>query len=283
MELQVAVSPAVDPRKAESFIAEKRIGERIKRLRLKRSMGLVEMGRQTGLSASFLSQLETGRVVPTLRNLARIAGVFGKDLAYFFESEINLTFRVQRKKELVRLPQSGAEIPTYYFESLGLPFTDRSLDSYLAEFIPLKKNMEVRSHVHAGFEFLYVVSGQLEIHHGNQSHVLDTGDAVSFDSSTVHSYQCSGSYPTTAIIVTLHPGQSMGQSSGNLTHGNSGTGATAERGTSALTTMPRNGQSYAYVSAESKQTPTPENAPLMMKRSRIKSSSAAALPRSSAH
>ncbi len=34
-------------------------------------MGLVELGRHTGLSASFLSQLETGRVVPTLRNLAR--------------------------------------------------------------------------------------------------------------------------------------------------------------------------------------------------------------------
>ncbi len=51
----------VDPETAERFIAEKRIGERIKRLRLKKSMGLVELGKHTGLSASFLSQLETGR------------------------------------------------------------------------------------------------------------------------------------------------------------------------------------------------------------------------------
>ena len=65
----------VDGESAEAFIAEKRIGERIKHLRLKKSMGLVELGRHTGLSASFLSQLETGRVVPTLRNLARIAMV----------------------------------------------------------------------------------------------------------------------------------------------------------------------------------------------------------------
>jgi DNA-binding XRE family transcriptional regulator len=70
----------VDPETAERFIAEKRIGERIKRLRLKKSMGLVELGKHTGLSASFLSQLETGRVVPTLRNLSRIAMVFSKDL-----------------------------------------------------------------------------------------------------------------------------------------------------------------------------------------------------------
>jgi transcriptional regulator with XRE-family HTH domain len=73
-----------DPETAERFIAEKRIGERIRRLRLKKSMGLVELGKHTGLSASFLSQLETGRVVPTLRNLARIAMVFSKDLSYFF-------------------------------------------------------------------------------------------------------------------------------------------------------------------------------------------------------
>ena len=39
----------VDPQAAEAFISEKRIGERIKYLRLKKSMGLVEMGRHTGL------------------------------------------------------------------------------------------------------------------------------------------------------------------------------------------------------------------------------------------
>src|ERR1700677_1386055 len=72
----------LDPETAERFIAEKRIGERIKKLRLKKSMGLVELGKHTGLSASFLSQLETGRVVPTLRNLSRIAMVFSKDLSY---------------------------------------------------------------------------------------------------------------------------------------------------------------------------------------------------------
>ena len=66
-------------------------------------MGLVELGRHTGLSASFLSQLETGRVVPTLRNLARVAMVFSKDLSYFFETEPHTLFRIHRKKERVRL------------------------------------------------------------------------------------------------------------------------------------------------------------------------------------
>jgi DNA-binding XRE family transcriptional regulator len=86
-EEKTGAHASIDQASAEAFITEKRIGERIKRLRLKKSMGLVELGKQTGLSASFLSQLETGRVIPTLRNLARVALVFGKDLNYFFESE----------------------------------------------------------------------------------------------------------------------------------------------------------------------------------------------------
>src|SRR5579859_6680169 len=93
----------VDTETTERFIAEKHIGERIKRLRLKKSMGLVELGRHTGLSASFLSQLETGRVVPTLRNLARVAMVFSKDLSYFFEPEPQTLFRIHRAKDRVRL------------------------------------------------------------------------------------------------------------------------------------------------------------------------------------
>ncbi len=140
-----------DPDAAERFITEKQLGERIRRLRLKKSMGLVELGRHTGLSASFLSQLETGRVVPTLRNLARIAMVFSKDLSYFFESEPVAIFRVHRKKDRVRMPQTGVEPPTYTFESLGYMVPDRHMDPYFAEFVPLPAQVEPKAHMHAGY------------------------------------------------------------------------------------------------------------------------------------
>jgi len=193
-----------DPETAERFIADKRIGERIRRLRLKKSMGLVELGRHTGLSASFLSQLETGRVVPTLRNLARIAMVFSKDLSYFFESEPLAMFRVHRQKDRVRMPQTGVEPPTYTFESLGYMVPDRHMDPYFAEFIPMESQAEPKAHVHQGFEFLYILSGQLELKHGENNCTLDPGDSVYFDAATPHSYQCAGKKPTEAIIVTMH-------------------------------------------------------------------------------
>ncbi len=197
-------STGVDPASAEAFIAEKHIGERIKRLRLKKSMGLVELGRQTGLSASFLSQLETGRVVPTLRNLARISMVFGKDLAYFFEAEPQPLFRIHRKAERTRQPQSGVDDPTYYFESLGYMVPERQFDPYFAEFLPIRKANEMRAHVHAGSEFLYVLSGALEIRHADKSHIVEAGDGVYFDASIPHAYRCSGDVAAQVIIVTLH-------------------------------------------------------------------------------
>lgn len=193
-----------DPETAERFIAEKRIGERIRRLRLKKSMGLVELGKHTGLSASFLSQLETGRVVPTLRNLARIAMVFSKDLSYFFETEPTAMFRIHRQKDRVRLPQTGVEPPTYFFESLGYMVPDRHMDPYFAEFVPMARTPEPKAHMHPGYEFLYVLEGELELRHGDQETTLSPGDAVYFDSGTPHSYQCAGKAPARVIIVTMH-------------------------------------------------------------------------------
>jgi transcriptional regulator with XRE-family HTH domain len=193
----------VDGGVAESFIAEKRIGERIKHLRLKKSMGLVELGRHTGLSASFLSQLETGRVVPTLRNLARIAMVFSKDLSYFFEAEPQTLFRVHRRKERVRMPQTGADDPAYFFESLGYLVPDRQLDPYFAEFLPVKTGKAPRPHQHPGCEFLYLLTGMLDVRHGETTHRVEAGDAIYFDAETTHSYMCTGEVPAKAVIVTL--------------------------------------------------------------------------------
>jgi transcriptional regulator with XRE-family HTH domain len=188
---------------AETCIEDKRIGERIKYLRQRKQMGLVELGRHTGLSASFLSQLETGRVVPTLRNLARIAMVFSKDMAYFFEPERPELFRIVRASERQRLPQTGAEQPGYYFESLGLVPSDQHIDPYVAEFLPAGDRGPIRSHRHPGTEFLCVLSGTLQIAHDGKLDTLDSGDAVYFNAEAVHSYERIGDTECTALILTM--------------------------------------------------------------------------------
>jgi len=81
---------------------------------------------------------------------------------------------------------------------------DRYMDPYFAEFVPLPAQVEPKAHVHPGFEFLYVLGGQLALSHGGQETVLEPGDAVYFDSATPHSYRSVGGKPAEAIIVALH-------------------------------------------------------------------------------
>jgi quercetin dioxygenase-like cupin family protein len=78
------------------------------------------------------------------------------------------------------------------------------MDPYFAEFVPLAVNAEPKAHLHAGYEFLYVLDGELELHHGEHQCTLERGDAVYFDAGTAHSYQCAGKKPAEAIIVTMH-------------------------------------------------------------------------------
>ncbi|HTV07674.1 MAG TPA: XRE family transcriptional regulator [Candidatus Aquilonibacter sp.] len=197
---------AVQPEVAEALIEGKRIGERIKFLRQRKHMGLVELGRHTGLSASFLSQLETGRVVPTLRNLARIAMVFSRDLSYFFEPERPELFRIMRAKDRARLPQTGAAEPSYFFESLGQVPVEQTITPYVAEFLPASHRHPPAAHQHPGAEFLYMLSGRLRLMHDTRTEILERGDAVYFDSSAKHSYECAGEGTCTALILTLPDG-----------------------------------------------------------------------------
>ena len=202
---------AITAEAAESLLEAKRLGERIKFLRLRKQMGLVELGKYTGLSASFLSQLETGRVVPTLRNLARIAMVFSRDMSYFFEPDEPELFRIVRAADRQRLPQTGTDDPNYFFESLGqVPGFDSSsanhrIVPYIAEFLPrhTNGNRTPRAHQHSGAEFLYMLSGRLKLTHDGQEDLFETGDAVYFHSSATHSYESVSEETCTALILTM--------------------------------------------------------------------------------
>jgi mannose-6-phosphate isomerase-like protein (cupin superfamily) len=102
------------------------------------------------------------------------------------------------------------ETPAYYFESLGYMVPDRCMDPYFAEFVPLEQGHEPKAHMHPGFEFLYVLEGELELRHGDLVSNLGAGDAVYFDASTAHSYRCEGRKPAVAIIVTMHQAPAVG-------------------------------------------------------------------------
>lgn len=179
------------------------IGSKLRRLRLRKSMGLLELSKHTGLSPALLSKLERDLMHPTLPTLLRIAMVFSVGLEHFFNPEPRPVLEIVRKKDRLRFPQSqDAAHVSYYFESLDFPVADRALNSYFAEFQPLKE-AGAHFHEHPGVEFLYLLSGSLELCVGKDRHELAEGDAVYFDCTVPHAYRRRGSKRTTAIVVAM--------------------------------------------------------------------------------
>jgi transcriptional regulator with XRE-family HTH domain len=195
---------SVDPDAAEGLLSAAQLGQRIKKLRLKRSMGLVELGKQTGLSASFLSQLETGRVIPTLRNLARISLVFGKDLNYFFESADTSVFRIQRKHNRVRLPMGANSLsPDYISESFGILIPEGGLRPCMAEFLPGDDHEPFHPERYSGVEMVYILSGSLKVMRKGEPHSLGPRDVLYISGETPRSYHAEGDEPATALIISF--------------------------------------------------------------------------------
>jgi transcriptional regulator with XRE-family HTH domain len=187
----------------EAGLSDYGIGAKIRALRLKKKMGLVELGQHSGLSPALLSKLETGRLFPTLPTLLRIALVFSVGLDHFFAGVREKPLvAVVRKAQRVQLPERGdGKDLSYHFESLDYPATERRFNSYYAEFLPVPRE-KVRLHTHPGVEFIYALKGRLHVHIGGQEHALGSGDSMYFDSGLPHGYRRSGASPCCAIVVT---------------------------------------------------------------------------------
>jgi transcriptional regulator with XRE-family HTH domain len=179
------------------------IGEKIRALRLKKKIGLVDFGKHTGLSPALLSKVERGRLFPTLPTLLRIALVFGVGLEYFFAGPRDKPLvAVVRKGQRVQLPdRPGARDVAYRFESLDYPATERRFSSYYAEFFPVALD-KLRPHDHLGVEFIYTLQGTLHVRLDGTEYALEAGDSMYFDSSVPHAYRRGGGRTCTAIVVT---------------------------------------------------------------------------------
>jgi transcriptional regulator with XRE-family HTH domain len=179
------------------------IGPKLRALRLRRKMGLVELGRQTGLSSAMLSKVERGRLFPTLPTLYRMASVFGVGLDHFFGDVLRPPIvAIVRKND--RLPPSAradGRLAIHRFESIEFAVDNPRLNMYHAEFDP-RPVAPGHRHTHLGFEVLFVITGRVSVSFDDAEYVLEQGDAIYFDSERPHGYRRQGHDRCTALIVT---------------------------------------------------------------------------------
>ncbi|MEJ7605552.1 MAG: XRE family transcriptional regulator [Bryobacteraceae bacterium] len=187
----------------QSLLSSYEIGHKLRQLRLRKKIALVDLGKHTGLSASMLSQLENGKLTPTLSTLGRIAMVFDVGLDYFFaERRRKRPFLITRGADRMRFPdRPSSPMPNYYFECLAFSAQEKSLQAYLAEF-PKLLAKEVTEHCHDGAEFIHIFAGSIAISYQGEEHSLHAGDSVYFDAQEAHSYRGTSDDPACALVIT---------------------------------------------------------------------------------
>jgi transcriptional regulator with XRE-family HTH domain len=187
----------------ENGLREYEIGAKLRALRLKKKMGLVELGRHTNLSPALLSKIERGRLFPTLPTLLRVALVFSVGLEFFFAgAREKPLLAITRKRDRVRLPdRPGTRDVAYRFESLDYPAPERRFNAFFAEFFQASAD-KLKPHSHPGVEFIYVLQGTLGVHVNDVEHALHGGDSIYFDSGVAHAYRRVSGRTCTALVVT---------------------------------------------------------------------------------
>ena len=169
------------PSSAPDVQAEVDVGERLRALRRSRRATLRTVAERSGLSESFLSQVERGRSSASIESLRRVADALGVSMADLFEPGGLPGPRVLRRDER----------PALSFGVLGkkLLLTPRPLHhlEVFAGELEVGGSTGTEPYAHGDSEELFVVlSGTVQLELGGELFDLGPGDSIDYRSSTPH-------------------------------------------------------------------------------------------------
>jgi transcriptional regulator with XRE-family HTH domain len=148
------------------------IGPRLRTLRRDRGLTLDSLAEDTGISISTLSRLESGRRRPTLDLLIPLARAHRVALDQLVAAPATGDPRVHLK------PQSRGR------GSVLVPLTQ--YPGRIQVFKQVLKYREPRLVTHSGYEWLYVLAGELRLILGEREVVLRPGEVAEFDTGEPH-------------------------------------------------------------------------------------------------
>ncbi len=179
-----APSPAAPP--ADAGSVSKQIGATARQLRTALGLTLGEVAKRSNLSAAMLSRLENGGVSPSLESLAALTGALGVPLAQLFRDVGKPRGGAQHvpKGEGLEVVRRGTRRGHTY----QLLAADRGPRRVFEPFlVTLNDKSEVfPGFEHPGTEFIYLLEGSLTYRHGDETHLLKAGDALTFAGEVPH-------------------------------------------------------------------------------------------------
>jgi transcriptional regulator with XRE-family HTH domain len=185
------------------------LGPRLREIRLERGISLRELARRLELSPSSISQIETGKMRPSVRTLYALALEFGVTVDEVL-LEQGPPPRAERSPTVPGpgLALQRAEGRPAIALNAGVTWerlmfwADEDVDFIEASYAPGGASGPPDALLrHNGHEFGHVLSGNLHVVVGFDEFILGPGDSISFPSSTPHRLSNEGSEPVHAIWV----------------------------------------------------------------------------------
>jgi transcriptional regulator with XRE-family HTH domain len=183
------------------IVDEKKIAEKMRNLRVGKNITLDNLAMGTGFTKGYLSKLETGKKIPPIATLSRIARAFGVEIADFFDRGTNdERYCIVRKGERKPVIRDGT-LFGYYYESIAYGKHHKKMEPFVITLIPHATDHTIFDH--SGEELMFVLEGKTRIFLGDERHVLVEGDCLYFDSSIPHRAECIGDREAKVLIVII--------------------------------------------------------------------------------
>lgn len=178
------------------------VGINIRRLRKDHNYSLREFGQKIGVSASFLSQVELGKISPSLSKLKDIADALNTTIGLLIgETDYNTSSPLIRKADRRHTDRlvTGLNV-----DLLSNPDPYKQMEPFI---IKLERGASSgpKQHQHFGQVFIYVFRGKLKISLNNKDYVMNEGDSIYFNSNVPHSFANVNKNITEAMWVVTPP------------------------------------------------------------------------------
>ncbi len=181
----------------------KKIGEKIRNLRIKKKMSIEDVAEKSGISESLLSGIEDQSISPPLGNIISLAEVFRVTVGELFDDSADSPFCIVRsddRKTVSRFSSANGKSGGYSYESLGHQKQNRQMEPFLVTLTPTDP-AKVEPNQHVGEEIIFVLEGQVKVSLAEHTDILNPGDSIYYDSTLPHIVSCHGNKPATILAV----------------------------------------------------------------------------------
>ncbi len=189
------------PENSDDDLVGQRVALNLQRLRAKRQLSLDATARASGVSRAMLAQIESGRSVPSIKVLCKIAKALKVSVAAFLEQREFDGVAVLPARESKRLVSANG---TFISRAL-FPFdVARQAEFYELRLSPLGEESS-EGHGPGVQENLVVSQGVLEISVNEERYLLSTGDSIVFYADQPHRYRNPADSDVLAYLVMTYP------------------------------------------------------------------------------